>query len=140
MVEPEYHAGKRHASLATNMAQLTHNDRFEVRHAVHGALSARALWPAGAPGALPVCLFLYGGGGSEETLSALEPLLAQAWSSGALAPLLIGCLGVPPFCFYLEDPARGEHWQSAAANSLAAARGLPVGCATRRSCAPVWGR
>src|SRR5688572_3773169 len=99
------------------MAQLTHTERLSVGTA-HGNLPATALYPAGSAGPLPVCLFLYGGGGDQETLLSLEPLLAQAWRDGSLGPLLIGCLGVPPFCFYLDDAASGQHWQTAVSHGL----------------------
>ena len=59
-----------------------------------------------------------GGGPFAATLLAIEPLLAAAWRDGSLSPLLIGCVGVPPFCFYLDDPARGQHWQSAVSPGL----------------------
>ncbi len=93
-------------------------DRFEVCHAAHERLPATALWHAGTDTPLPVCLFLHGGGGDQDTLLALQPLLEQAWQERSLPPLSIACLGVPPFCFYLDDPARGEHWQSAVSHGL----------------------
>lgn len=100
------------------MAQLTHAESFEVTTLAHGQRPATALCPADSPGPLPVCLFLYGGGGDQDTLLSLAPLLAKAWGEGSLDPLLIGCLGVPPFCFYLDDPASGDYWQSAVAQGL----------------------
>jgi S-formylglutathione hydrolase len=100
------------------MPHRTHQERFEISYATHHQLPAIALWPATLSEPLPVCLFLYGGGGHHETLLSLEPLLAQAWSSGSLAPLVVACLGVPPFCFYLDDPDHDEYWQSAVAQGL----------------------
>jgi hypothetical protein len=52
--------------------------------------------------------FLFGGGGNAETLLSLDPLLRQAWQERSLPPLLVGFLGVPGFCFYLDAPAWGD--------------------------------
>lgn len=93
-------------------------ERFEIVDDQHGTLPAVALAPAGVEPSLPVCLFLYGGGGEPESLLALEPLLAAAWRAGSLAPSFVACLGVPPFCFYLDDTERGWGWQRAVAVSL----------------------
>ena len=97
-------------------------ERFELNDAVHGAVPALALLPAaaGRDTELPVCLFLYGGGGNHETLLALEPLISGAWRDGSLSPLLVACLGVPPFCFYLDDGPE-QRWQSAVSQGLLAA-------------------
>lgn len=113
------------------MALHTHVERFEVTVFSHGELPATALWPADGKAPLPVCLFLYGGGGDQETLLALEPLLTEAWRERSLAPLAIGCLGVPPFCFYLDDPASGDHWQTAVSQGLLPA--LRARCGERAS-------
>jgi len=99
------------------MLDETHLERFDVIDPDHGALPAVAIAPR-SERPLPICLFLYGGGGSAETLLAIEPLLAGAWRDASLAPLCVACLGVPPFCFYLDDPARGAFWQRAVASGL----------------------
>lgn len=103
------------------MDSTTRIERFELIDPSHGAVPALALLPApellksGAE--LPVCLFLYGGGGSGETLLAIEALLSGARRDGSLPPLLVACLSVPPFCFYLDDPPE-QHWQSAVSHGL----------------------
>lgn len=101
------------------MESATRIERLELNDPVHGAVPALALSPAtSVRGAeLPVCLFLYGGGGTHETLLALEPLLSGAWREGSVPPLLVACLGVPPFCFYLDDGAE-QRWQSAVSRGL----------------------
>ncbi|MCA9647926.1 MAG: hypothetical protein H6718_06190 [Polyangiaceae bacterium] len=58
---------------------------------------------------VPLCLFLFGGGGQVENLSDLRPSIESAWAVGDLLPLCIACVEVPPFCFYLDDAERG--WQ-----------------------------
>lgn len=93
-------------------------ERFEINGDLHGALPALALAPACAAASMPLCLFLYGGGGQPETLLALEPVLSAAWRAGSLAPLLIACVRVPPFCFYLDDGERGWAWERAVSEGL----------------------
>ncbi len=93
-------------------------ERFEITDANHGRLPALALFPARAGENLPVCLFLYGGGGTVDTLLMLEQVLGPAWRNQDLAPMLVASVAVPPFCFYLDDPKRGMYWQSAVAQGL----------------------
>ena len=97
----------------TDVAELVVDDP------THGRLPA-TVWRAAARDGLPVCLFLYGGGGSERTLVELAPALQAATDDGRLPPMVIACLGVPPFCFYLDDPRRGVAWETAVAESLVA--------------------
>lgn len=66
---------------------------------------------------LPLCLFLFGGGGSVENLVSLRPLLAEAFDTGLVAPMHIACAGVPPFCFYLDDPPHSA-WETLVADHL----------------------
>src|SRR4051812_1298843 len=92
--------------------------RFELAHEVHGAVPCVVVQPDSSSARLPVCLFLYGGGGDPENLAQLAPLLLQHWREGRLAPMRIACAGVPPFCFYLDDAERGMHWESVVADQL----------------------
>jgi hypothetical protein len=94
--------------------------RFESSHEIHGAVPCVAIQPAGTSERLPVCLFLYGGGGNVENLVGLAPSLAQRWRDGSLAPMIVACAGVPAMCFYLNDAARGMHWESVVADDLLA--------------------
>jgi S-formylglutathione hydrolase len=100
------------------MPGLTRIERFDVLDVHHGSLPALVLAPPEAGTDVPVCLFLYGGGGNAETLLSLEPLLRLAWQEHSVPPLLVGCLGVPAFCFYLDAPAHGMFWQQAVADGL----------------------
>ncbi len=54
-----------------------HIARFNVADPVHGEVACIELAPRHDT-TLPICLFLYGGGGTCESLLALEPLLAGA--------------------------------------------------------------
>ena len=86
--------------------------RFELEDSLHGPVPCAALAPPDDAAPRGVCLFLYGGGGSRETLAEIAPLL-HAWQrEGALPPLLIATPDVGPWSFYLDDPARGLGWES----------------------------
>jgi S-formylglutathione hydrolase len=95
--------------------------RFELAHEVHGPIPCVVLQPDLRSTRLPVCLFLYGGGGHPENLTQLAPILLQRWREERLAPMLIACAGVPPFCFYLDDAERGMHWESVVSDRLLSA-------------------
>lgn len=86
-------------------------ERFRIEDPLHGGVPGVVIRPR-SERPLPLCLFLYGGGGSAETLAAIQPLLDGWWSSGALSPLLIATPDVGPWSFYLDDPARGLGWES----------------------------
>ncbi len=86
--------------------------RFELSDPVHGAVPCATARPRSAQGALPLCLFLYGGGGSRETLADVAPLLSSWWASGRVPPMLVATPDVGAFSFYLDDPARGVAWES----------------------------
>lgn len=92
--------------------------RFELAHEVHGAVPCVVVQPGSGSARLPVCLFLYGGGGNPENLAQLAPILLQQWREERLAPMRIACAGVPPFCFYLDDAERGMHWESVVSDQL----------------------
>lgn len=94
-------------------------ESFHITDPTHGEVSCLELAPR-RDAALPVCLFLYGGGGTCESLRALAPLLADAWQRGALAACRIVTPNVPPWCFYLDDAARGSAWESLVADRLTA--------------------
>lgn len=95
-----------------------HVDRFELIDPTHGAVPCVALAPTVAVAPLPTVLFLFGGGGSHETLVTLAPALAAAWEAREVPPMRIACAGVPPFCFYLDDPASAAAWETVVAIAL----------------------
>lgn len=87
--------------------------RFDLEDPVHGQVPCAVLAPEQhAQRALPVCLFLYGGGGSRESLASLQPVFEAAWREGKLNPCVIATPDVGPFSFYLDDHARGYAWES----------------------------
>lgn len=102
----------------TNAAQV-HIERFNIADPVHGEVACIELAPR-RDATLPVCLFLYGGGGTSETLVALEPLLAQLWQRGALPACRIITPNVAPWSFYLDDAPRGSAWESLVSQRLLA--------------------
>ncbi len=85
--------------------------RFELDDPAHGAVPCAAIVPAGHHTALPVCAFLYGGGGSRESLVEIQPLLDAWWAAGSLPQMVVATPDVGPFSFYLDDPERGLHWE-----------------------------
>jgi len=86
-------------------------DRFQVADPTHGAVECIELRP-GADRSLPLILFLPGGGGSAESLLALQPLVGGLWQSGRLPACRIVTPSVDPWGFYLDDPPRGYAWES----------------------------
>jgi S-formylglutathione hydrolase len=85
-------------------------ERFEVADDWHGLVPCAAVIPDGARG-LPGCLFLYGGGGSRESLADIQPLLESFWSSGDIPRMLVATPDTGAFSFYLDDRARNQHWE-----------------------------
>lgn len=94
--------------------------RFNVADPVHGDIACLELGCGDGPDR-PICLFLYGGGGSAETLLAIEPLLASAWQAGTLPACRVATATVDPWGFYLDEAARGTAWESFIADRLTAA-------------------
>lgn len=101
--------------------------RFTLADPLHGQVPcvelapARSLAPSLArsnDGSLPVCLFLYGGGGNAEMLAGLGPVLDEMTKNGVLPAMRIVCPEVGPYSFYLDDPARGLGWETFVAERL----------------------
>lgn len=98
--------------------QLQHRC-FSIDDSVHGTVTCAELVPRERPRG--ACLFLYGGGGSAAVLEALQPLLETELAAQRLPSMVFTCAQVPPFCFYLDDLARGMAWESLVAKGLVAA-------------------
>jgi S-formylglutathione hydrolase len=79
----------------------TRLERFEVATADGVAHPCAALVPEAPRG---LCLFLYGGGGSRETLAESRPLWDRWFAEGTLPPVVIATATVAPFGFYLDAP------------------------------------
>jgi S-formylglutathione hydrolase len=94
--------------------------RFELVDPVHGRVPCVAVVPASGAAPRAMCLFLYGGGGSCESLAEIEPLLQGWWGRDRLAPMVVATPDVGPWSFYLDDPARGLCWESLVAERLTA--------------------
>lgn len=86
-------------------------EQYKIKDPVHGEVDCVELGPR-RDATLPVCLFLYGGGGSCESLLALKPLFVQAWQRGVFNPCRIITPNVAPWGFYLDDLPRGSAWES----------------------------
>ena len=98
------------------MADEVTRSTLTVEHPTHGAITVHTLQPETNAG-LPVCLFLFGGGGTADNLWDIQPLLEAGWRDGTIPPMRVACPGVDPWCFYLDDPARGMAWESAVAGA-----------------------
>ncbi len=94
-------------------------ERFKLADPVHGEVACVELGPR-RDALLPVCLFLYGGGGSCESLLELAPLVTQLWQRGVLPACRVITPNVAPWGFYLDDPKRGSAWESLVAERLLA--------------------
>jgi S-formylglutathione hydrolase len=99
-------------------AMLSQLERFQVLDPLHGLVRCTSLAPPSAEPSSPLCFFLYGGGGSAESLADIQPLLDQEWAAGRLPPLRLVTPDVGAFSFYLDDPARGFGWESFVATRL----------------------
>lgn len=99
--------------------QTGYMERFNISDPVHGEVACIELGPR-RDATLPGCLFLYGGGGTCETLLELRPMLTQAWARGVLPPCRVITPNVAPWGFYLDDVQRGSAWESAIAERLLA--------------------
>ena len=102
------------------MNTQTRLHRFNVVDPVHGTASALALEPSVLSSALPLCLFLYGGGGSSESLAEIQPLFETWWAAGKLPAMLVATVDVGPWSFYLDDPVRGLAWETLVAERFVA--------------------
>lgn len=91
--------------------------RFDLHDSVHGAVPCTALRPE-HPGPLPTCLFLFGGGGSADTLLAIASMLLEMFQVKRMPPMVVACAGVAPFGFYLDDAERGMHWETVVSQML----------------------
>jgi len=80
---------------------------FELSDPVHGMVPCAAVSPVDEPKPLPLCLFLYGGGGNRESLTSIVPLLAAWWRDGTLPACRVATPDVGPWSFYLDDRPRG---------------------------------
>lgn len=88
-----------------------HIDRFFIDDVANGSIPCTSLAPP-CREPLPLCLFLFGGGGSAENLTSLAPVLNDHWRRDALQAMRIVCAGVPPWCFYLDHEDSGMAYES----------------------------
>ena len=100
--------------MSNTCAICTH--RFTVSDPLHGDVDCLELRPDQG-GNLPVCLFLFGGGGSGDSLQAMAAPLSAWWGGGVVAPCRVVTAAVAPWGFYLDDRARGMGWEIAAAEA-----------------------
>jgi hypothetical protein len=86
-------------------------ERFDASDDHHGPVPCAAVIPEDEAGGLPGCLFLFGGGGSRESLAEIQPLLESFWASGVIPRMLVATPDPGAFSFYLDDAERGQNWE-----------------------------
>jgi S-formylglutathione hydrolase len=60
----------------------------------------------------PLCLFLYGGGGSHRTLVDCHPLFERWWSEGIMAPMVMATADTGPMSYYLDHRDGSARWET----------------------------
>jgi len=76
-------------------------------------VSYAVLLPPGyeSAGPLPLVLFLYGGGGSRQTLVEAQTVFTSCWSDGSAPPVVLACASVGEFSYYLDHPDGRYRWE-----------------------------
>ncbi|MEM7153831.1 MAG: alpha/beta hydrolase-fold protein [Myxococcota bacterium] len=93
-------------------------ERFSVPNPRGGTAACTAVVPTAPAEPLPACLFLYGGGGSAETLVQMRPLIERWWASDAVAPMVFASAEVGSMSFYLDDDVAQTSWEQVVAEAL----------------------
>jgi S-formylglutathione hydrolase len=60
----------------------------------------------------PLCLFLYGGGGSHRTLVDCQPLFERWWAEGVVPPMVMACADTGTMSYYLDHPDGSARWET----------------------------
>lgn len=68
------------------------------------------LTPHDAP-ELPMCILLFGGGGTREALFDLQPLFEKWWGDGGVLPMRIAT-PTAELDYYMEEPNGAIRWDS----------------------------
>ena len=71
-------------------------------------------------GPYPLCLFLYGGGGSHRTLVDCQPLFERWWSEGLMPPMVMASADTGPMSYYLDHPDGSARWETFIAEDFVA--------------------
>ena len=95
-------------------------ESFELTAPDGARVACTSLRPPG-PASPPLVPFLYGGGGSANTLLEMRPLLERWWASGEVPPLHLVSAELGPLGFYLDDPVTNTHAETIVAEHLLAA-------------------
>jgi S-formylglutathione hydrolase len=84
---------------------------------VSSPMTYSVLRPAGAEGALPLVLWLHGGGGSNDFLEAIRGVFEQCWADGSLPPVVVATPAAGR-SFYLNRVDGTEQWELAILEEL----------------------
>lgn len=85
-----------------------------------GKVPFAVLLPAENRGPYPLCLFLYGGGGSHKTLVDCQPLFERWWNEGLMPPMVLACADTGPMSYYLDHPDGSAQWEKFVAEDFLA--------------------
>ncbi len=89
--------------------------RIEIGELAAGFAAAKVPYAALVPadgGPYPLCLFLYGGGGSHRTLVDCRPVFERWWSEGIVPPMVMASADTGPMSYYLDHPDGNARWES----------------------------
>lgn len=60
---------------------------------------------------LPLCILLFGAGGTRDSIFDLQPLFDAWWTNGIIPPMIIATPS-PGLDYYMEEPAGPIRWDS----------------------------
>lgn len=85
-----------------------------------GGVPYSVLLPPGydSGGPFPLVLFLYGGGGSRQTLVEARTVFEHCWNTGSAPPVVLACASVGEISYYLDHPDGRYRWERFIAEDL----------------------
>lgn len=97
--------------------------KIDIGEMAAGFAAARVLYAVLVPddgGPYPLCLFLYGGGGSHRTLVDCRALFERWWGEGVVPPMIMAVADTGPMSYYLDHPDGSARWETFIAEDFVA--------------------